>query len=168
MLAGLALPLAAQPALATTKEARLASDVASLIDRADRANAAFMNGDMTRWHQIAGPIAPDFTLMQPFGGAASHGFDASPARLEAMAREFAGGQTRLELAATYASIDLVVLVFIERQRARVGGLPEQDWSLRVTHVYRRQGDVWEWVHRHADPLAHKAGLAETAALAART
>ena len=67
-------------------------------------------------------IAPDFTLMQPFGGPASHGFDASPQRLAEMSRYFRGGKTELEVAQTYSSGDLVVLVMIERQTGEVGGL----------------------------------------------
>jgi ketosteroid isomerase-like protein len=47
---------------------------------------------------------------------------------------------------------LVVLVAIERQHGEVGGLPDQDWSLRVTLVFRRDGSEWRLVHRHADPL----------------
>ena len=39
---------------------------------------------------------------------------------------------------------------IERQTAEVGGLPEQDWSLRVTEVYRKVGSEWQLMHRHAD------------------
>jgi hypothetical protein len=30
--------------------------------------------------------------------------------------------------------------------------PDQDLSMRVTHVYRRSGNDWLLVHRHADPL----------------
>jgi len=45
--------------------------------------------------------------------------------------------------------------FEERQRGTVGDLPEQDWSLRVTWVFRRLGESdWELVHRHADTLVH--------------
>jgi ketosteroid isomerase-like protein len=54
---------------------------------------------------------------------------------------------------------------IERQHAQVGGLPEQDWSLRVTQVYRREGSDWRVVHRHADPLVHGVDLEQAAALA---
>lgn len=166
-LAGLVLPLTScAPAEATPAgRGSLAAEVARLVERADRANAAFMRGDMTGWHRLAGPIAGDFTLMQPFGGPASRGFDASPERLAAMAGYFAEGNTQLEVVETYASADLVVLVLVERQRGRVGGLPDQDWSLRVTQVYRRCGGSWEFVHRHADPLVRNVGLEKTAALA---
>jgi hypothetical protein len=90
--------------------------------------------------------------MQPFGGPASHGFDMHPERIAAMARYFRNGKTALELAQSYASEGMIVLVMIERQQAEVGGLPEQDWSLRVTEVYRRNGAEWQLAHRHADPL----------------
>ena len=33
--------------------------------------------------------------------------------------------------------------------------------LRVTHVYRLEGDRWKIVHRHADPLIDKAPPAGT-------
>ena len=123
-----------------------------------------MRGDMDRWFGLA-HIAPDFTLMQPFGGPASHGFDASPERLAELARFFKNGETSLEVAQTYASDGLVVLVMIERQRGEVGGLPAQDWSLRVTEVYRKDGSEWQLVHRHADPLVQRLTLQQAAVIA---
>jgi ketosteroid isomerase-like protein len=71
----------------------------------------------------------------------------------------------VELAESYASGDLVVLVLIERQHGEVGGLSDQDWSLRVTQIYRREGSKWLLVHRHADPLVHDISLEQAAALA---
>jgi ketosteroid isomerase-like protein len=56
-----------------------------------------------------------------------------------MAQFFKSRTFDQEVVATYATGDLVVLVTIERVRAAVGGLPEQDWSLRVTQVFRREG-----------------------------
>jgi hypothetical protein len=35
-------------------------------------------------------------------------------------------------------VDLAFFVVIDRQRASVGHLPEQDWSLRVTLFYREE------------------------------
>jgi ketosteroid isomerase-like protein len=156
-LAALAGPLAAQAAVAT-------EDIAEVITLAAEKNAAFMRGDMERWSKLV-RIARDFTLMQPFGGPASHGFDASPSRLAEMSRYFRNGKTQLEVAQTISSGELVVLVMIERQSGEVGGLPEQDWSLRVTEVYRKAGPEWELVHRHADALVHRISLEQLSALA---
>jgi hypothetical protein len=50
-------------------------------------------------------------------------------------------------------------------RGEVGGLPDQDWPLRVTQIYRRDGSDWLLAHRHADPLVHAVGLEQAAVLA---
>ena len=138
--------------------------VANLVKRAQEKNAAFIRGDMEGWSKLV-HIAPDFTLMQPFGGPASHGFDASPKRLAELSQYFKNGEAKLEVSQTYASGELVVLVMIERQRSEVGGLPAQDWSLRVTEVYRKDGSEWQLVHRHADPLVQRITLQQAALLA---
>src|SRR4029450_9523261 len=57
-----------------------AEPVAQLVARAAEKNAAFMRGDMQRWSELV-RIAADFTLMQPFGGPPSRGFDMSPVRM---------------------------------------------------------------------------------------
>ena len=54
---------------------------------------------------------------------------------------------------------------IERQHGQVGGLPDQDWSLRVNHVYHRGDAHWQLVHRHADPLVRQIELEGLATLA---
>jgi ketosteroid isomerase-like protein len=78
---------------------------------------------------------------------------------------FKSGSGVVELVESYASGNLAVLVVIERQRATVGDLPEQDWSLRVTLVYRREGDEWTIVHRHADPIVGSITLKQSARIA---
>jgi hypothetical protein len=157
-----AVPLSA--AELSLGRAAAGEEVTQLVKRAAEKNAAFMRGDMDRWFSLA-RIAPDFTLMQPFGGEASHGFDASPRRLAELARFFKNGETSLEVAQTYASDRFIVLVMVERQQAEVGGLPNQDWSLRVTEVYRNDGSEWQLVHRHADPLVRRIALQQAATLA---
>ena len=156
-LAALALPMSV--AAAASGDA-----TAALIKAAKEKNAAFMGGDMERWARLV-RIAPDFTLMQPFGGAASHGYDSRPQRLAELSRYFRNGQTDLVMEQTYATQDLTVLVMVERQTGEVGGLPSQDWSLRVTEVYRRSAGQWELVHRHADPLVRNFSLQQAAAIA---
>ncbi len=83
----------------------------------------------------------------------------------ALERFFHGGEAELDVVQSYTSGDLVVLVAIERQHGEVGGLPNQDWSLRVTLVFRRDGSEWRLLHRHADPLVHGISFEHLAALA---
>ncbi len=139
-------------------------ELADLIQRAAEASSAFMRGDMGRYLALI-THADVYTLMAPFGGAPTRGFDDSPERLAELARYFQAGTSELEVVHTYASGDMVVLVVIERQRGEVGGLPEQDWSLRVTEVYRREGSGWRLAHRQADTLVHGISLEQAAAIA---
>jgi len=66
---------------------------------------------------------------------------------------------------TYSSGDLAVLVAVERQGGTVGDLPPQDWSLRITLVFRREGTEWRLVHRRADPLVRPVNPELSAAIA---
>ena len=102
--------------------------------------------------------------MAPYGGEPRRGFDVEQA-LESTPKMFRGGEADLELVESYASGDIAVLVAIERQHGEVGGLPDQDWSLRVTLVFRREGPEWRLVHRHADPLVHAIGMEHMAVIA---
>jgi ketosteroid isomerase-like protein len=139
-------------------------DLAQLIERTAEAAKAYIRGDMGTYFTLI-RAGDDYTLMSPFGGEPERGFDTSPERLAALERFFRGGEAELEVVETYTSGDLVVLVMIERQRGEVGGLPDQDWSLRVTCVFRRDGSEWRQVHRHADPLVHPISLEQLSALA---
>ena len=54
-----------------------------------------------------------------------------------------------ELIAAGTSGDLAYTVGYERNRVKVDGVPTT-YSLRVTHVYRRENGQWRIVHRHGD------------------
>src|SRR5262245_6310837 len=137
-------------------------DVANLTQRTAEANMALVGGDIDGYLALI-KHAKDYTLMAPFGGAPTRGFDMSGRA--ATARFFKSGTFDQEVVATYATGDLVVLVTIERVRAEVGGLPEQDWALRGTQVFRRERAKWWLVHRHADPLVSGISLEQASALA---
>jgi ketosteroid isomerase-like protein len=140
------------------------SDVAELIERTAEAVKAYIRGDMRTYFTLI-RHGDDYVLMSPFGGEPRRGADTSPEALDALSRYFRGGEAEFEVVQTYASGDMVVLVAIERQHGEVGGLPDQDWSLRVTLVFRRDQSGWRQVHRHADALVPGITLEQLSALA---
>jgi ketosteroid isomerase-like protein len=140
-------------------------ELAELVRRTEEATTAFMRGDMERYLELT-THARGFTLMNPLGGPPERYEDRTES-LRASADFFKRGEAKLELADAHVWGDTVVLLMIERQHGEVGGLPDQDWPLRVTQIYRREGSDWLLVHRHADPLARAVALEEAAALARR-
>jgi ketosteroid isomerase-like protein len=149
----------------TEQHAVTDAEVDDLILLMREAASAYIAGEMRRYFDLM-RHAVDFTLMSPFGGEVTRESVASnsAARLAELEDFFKGGQCNLEVVETYASGDLVVLVVVERQHGLVGHLPPQDWSLRVTLVFRREHGVWRLVHRHADPLVHPITFDELAEL----
>ena len=56
---------------------------------------------------------------------------------------------QFEVIAAGASGDLAYTVGYERNRVKIDGEP-RTYTLRATHVYRRENGRWRIVHRHAD------------------
>ena len=137
--------------------------IAELVESTEEAAAAWMRGDMDRYLALT-RHARGFTLMDPSGGPARR-FEDRAETFRGWQSPFANGEARLEHVETHAWGDTAVLVMIERQHGQVGGSPDQDLSMRITHVYRREGSEWLLVHRHADPLVHKIDHEQIAALA---
>jgi len=138
--------------------------VACLVRQSVEANSALMRGDIDSYRASI-TYSDDFLLMSPFGGTPTRGSDMTPERWAAMGRFFRNGTFEQEVLAAYGSDDMVVLATIERNRVEIGGLPAQDWALRVTLVYCRDGAEWRLAHRHADPLVDGISLERAAALA---
>lgn len=139
-------------------------DVAELIARMDEAADAYIRGDLARYVSLF-DHSDDYTLMPPYGGETTRGFGYDEQSAAETKRFFAGGKASLDVEGSYVSGDLVVLAAVERQHGEVGGLPDQDWSLRVTLVLRRAGDRWQLIHRHADPLVRRIPFEHFAQLA---
>lgn len=161
--AGLASLEIARAASSSTAQSDIDAAVAELIQRSAESNAALMRGDIER-HLSLISFTKDFTLMSPFGGKPTHASQLSRERLEDMGRFFRNGTFEQEVVESYGSSDMVVLATIERAHVEVGGLPAQNWALRVTLVYCREGAVWRLAHRHADPLVAGISLERAAAL----
>lgn len=138
-------------------------DVASLVERASRGHASLMAGDIARY-RAAIALAPDFLLMDPFGGSPT-GVPADDAHWARIGKFFRDGrEARFELIRAWRTGDMAVLVARESADVAVGSLSAQHWLLRVTLVFRRDGGEWRLVHRHADPLAKGISLDQASRL----
>jgi ketosteroid isomerase-like protein len=139
-------------------------DVVALVQLMDVAADAYIRGAIHEYLSLF-EHGDDYTLMSPFGGPTIHGFEYTAEGAEQTSRFFASGEGRFELEQSYRSGDLVVLAGVERQHGEAGGLPDQDLSLRVSLVFRRAGERWDLVHRHADPLVREIPFEHLAQLA---
>lgn len=64
-----------------------------------------------------------------------------------------GSVLGFEEVSRYGTSDLGYVVQIERIQARFAGSADiTPHALRVTMIFRREGDTWKVVHRHADPI----------------
>jgi ketosteroid isomerase-like protein len=95
----------------------------------------------------------DATLANPFGPPA-RGWSAVSTTLDRAAANYRDGEVvGFENVSTVVGADLAYIVEIESYRARVGGSDElTPVSIRVTTVFRREGNGWKVIHRHADPI----------------
>jgi ketosteroid isomerase-like protein len=157
MAAMTATALFAQPVMAD-------NTVPNLIKLTKNANDALMRGDANTYRALLN-ISSDFTLMSPFGGQPSRASEYTPETWEKIGKFFKNGTFNQELVQAYGSPDMVVLALIERANVEVGDLPAQEWALRVTLVFQREGSSWRLSHRHADPLSHGISVAQAATLA---
>ena len=124
--------------------------LAMTIPRQIEAETALHNGDVTPRMAMWSRSDP-VTL---FGAAVSASGWADVSRtFEWLASIFSDCDSHeLEMVAAGASGDLAYTVGYEHTSAAVEGA-RRTYSLRVTHVYRREDGQWKIVHRHADPAS---------------
>lgn len=94
----------------------------------------------------------DVTLANPLGPAHLGRADVEKA-IEEAAAHFASGSLSVEEVTRYATADLGYVVQTERSPVQLVGREEPVViTLRVTMIFRREGDTWKVAHRHADPI----------------
>ncbi len=124
--------------------------LASTIPRQIEAETALHNGN-------AAPRMAMWSRNDPvtlFGAAVSKsGWGDVSRSFEWLASIFSNCESyELEIIAAGASGDLGYTVAYEHTRASTEGVP-QTYTLRVTHLYRREGGEWKIFHRHGDPAS---------------
>lgn len=95
----------------------------------------------------------DVTLANPLGPPRRGPVEVDKAAAEAASNLRGGSVLGFEEMARYSTPDLGYVVQIERAQARLPGSENvAPIALRVTMIFRREGDTWKVVHRHADPI----------------
>ena len=94
----------------------------------------------------------DVTWGNPFGPFVRGRKNVETALANAAARMRGGGARDAEHISTYVADGLAVVIQVEHAEQGGGTDSQLPSVLRVTSVYRMEGDVWKLVHRHADPI----------------
>lgn len=118
--------------------------------------AAYVSGDAAPLGRVVAQELPA-TFMSP-GGGVVRGTQEVWSRYQQDAGRFEPGSTTdLEILDMAAGDTVAYWTGIQKAQARMKGQPEPVANrLRVTEVFRREGDAWKLVHRHADPLVEAA------------
>jgi hypothetical protein len=133
----------------------------SLVDQARRDHTRWINGDAGGY-----TLPEDGTILGAVGGYAVGGADTAQ-RQGFVASHWLRGTGEIEFVNGGSSPDIAWITFIERSRVVFRDADsERRWDLRVTEVFRRRGNMWERVHRHADPLVDRRSVSAAADLLA--
>jgi ketosteroid isomerase-like protein len=135
------------------------SSLEAFLPQFEAGTTGFINGDPVLWKQHASQ-GDDVTLMGGWGDYKRGWNEVSPHYDWAAARfRASGAKLHVEYLASNVSGDMAYTVAIERSEALlVGQDTPAPMALRVTHIYRKENDVWKLVHRHADTLMEKTAV----------
>ena len=123
--------------------------LAEMLPRQLAAEQALCSGDAEPRRQTWSHREP-VTVLGAAGIPVRRGWDEVSTLFKHLAGRFSGVDAyEFELLAAGASGDLAYTVGFEHKTVVVEG-ETSTYSLRVTHVYRREDGVWKIVHRHGD------------------
>jgi uncharacterized protein (TIGR02246 family) len=121
------------------------------VDSYRRALGAFVKGDPSRVADLFSR-SEDVTLANPLGPPRRGRVDVEQATREAAAH-FTDGSVQCDEVSRFCTPELGYVVQIERYELQLAGQEARSpSSLRATMIFRREGDAWRVVHRHADPI----------------
>ncbi len=127
-------------------------DFEQFMKQRDKVARAYISGEVAPLGEIVARYSP-ITFFGPRGGY-RQGAEAVWSKYERDAMTFeSGGESQLEILHMAASDGLAYWVGFQRATAHLRGRPEAiPFNLRVTELFRREGDNWKLIHRHVDQL----------------
>ena len=127
------------------------NDFDAAVQAFRQAQGAFLKGDPAPVLALFSR-RDDATLANPLGPPQVGWTEVAKATQEAAAN-FSGGSIQFEEVSRYSTADLGYMVELERIQVQVAGSSDMTpMSLRVTMIFRREGDGWKVAHRHADSI----------------
>lgn len=135
--------------------------LSELLERCRHDHQAWINGDGSHYE-----LPEDGTILGAVGGY-GHGGVETAERQRAVAAQWRRGTGTIEYLNGGTDGHLAWLAFLERGMVEFVTDPEgveHRWDLRVTEIFREMDGAWHRIHRHADPLVDRQGLAEVTSL----
>jgi ketosteroid isomerase-like protein len=141
-----------RPASTDDQASTSQSDFDAAIEGFRRALEPYLKGDPRPVTEFFSR-RDDVTLANPLGPPRRGPTEVDKAIADGAAQLRDGWIRRFEEVSRYSTPDLGFLVQVERTQARLpGGDNTSPIALRVTMIFRREGDKWSVLHRHADPI----------------
>ncbi len=128
-------------------------DFEQFMKQREQAAGAYVCGDAASLGRMAAREDPA-TFFSPQGGYRQGAADVR-STYEHDAESFApGSDSHFEILHMAASDGIAYWVGFQRATVHIRGRAETvPFNLRVTEIFRREGDDWQMIHRHADSLA---------------
>ncbi len=116
-----------------------AADIDEFLVILDEGRQSWIDGKLGYGRGFDVEQDEDMTIFGPFGGEALRGTAQLAGRQDRAASLFRGGSGRCDIVKTIVSDDVVVIIQVERNEARVHrtAVP-QSWILRTTQVFERR------------------------------
>ncbi len=127
-------------------------DFDTVVEHYQRALGEFVKGNPEPVKMVFSH-REDVTLANPLGPVA-RGWEQVAATGERAASQVREGElVAFDIVAKYVTPELAYIVWVERNKAKVGGRQDvAPIALRVTTIFRPEDGTWKVVHRHADPI----------------